>query len=576
MADALSIPTQRPRASPGAGLLLGLVLLVAAGKPILFDTLDPDCFWHLRVAEQLRAEGIHPLVDHLSFASTRSPWTPYSWLAELGMSALWAMGGYRAAVLCQSALQGLFVFLIFRCCLLAISPKASTAVDASSEAFIGDRAFRVHQRALYIPSPATPREAMGPQTEITPAVEQDGRIFCAVLATAAAAILSLAYLSFRPVTAGLTLLALIAYVIFRDDRLGHRTRALWLVIPLTALLINIHLYAVIAPIWSFAVLIGAAISHLRTPADHRPRWSRVVRRYSWLTIGASLACLATPMLPGVIATCLHYQYSDIMVASGKIAEMRAFYAGPGGIVSAVVVAILLATLLRRRALFEPAHWALLLAAGLLLLRLGRFAPAFAIIAAPLFARAMPRLSGRLLERPAMKFVLAMILLVGCVNVVLKFPRADEPMQAWLNRHGPDAPGYPCAAADFVANRVRPVHAKLINEFTWGGYLEWRLANFKTLLDGRTQLFQPDFWRNTYLGGDDRRAAYLATLDADAAILPARRSVFRDVLVRQGWTVKFEDDRAVVLMPGDPKSDSARLLPITPSPNSPIAQTSLGE
>ena len=51
--------------------------------------LDPDCFWHIRVAEQLEREGIHPIVDQLSFASIKDPWTPYSWLAELGMKWVW-------------------------------------------------------------------------------------------------------------------------------------------------------------------------------------------------------------------------------------------------------------------------------------------------------------------------------------------------------------------------------------------------------------------------------------------------------------------------------------------------------
>src|SRR5829696_10259538 len=86
-------------ATPAFLALLGLVALVAGGKAVLFDTLDPDCFWHLRVAEQLRQDGIGPLVDRLSFGSMKEPWTPYSWLAELLMKVVWDAGGYRAAVL---------------------------------------------------------------------------------------------------------------------------------------------------------------------------------------------------------------------------------------------------------------------------------------------------------------------------------------------------------------------------------------------------------------------------------------------------------------------------------------------
>ena len=83
-------------------LAVGLILLPVAGKAILVDTLDPDCFWHLRVAEQLHGDGIAPLVDRLSFASNQMPWTPYSWLAELGMRWLWSHAGWRGAVATQA------------------------------------------------------------------------------------------------------------------------------------------------------------------------------------------------------------------------------------------------------------------------------------------------------------------------------------------------------------------------------------------------------------------------------------------------------------------------------------------
>jgi len=50
--------------------LLALLVLLTASKSILYDTLDPDCFWHLRVADQLDRQGIGPLVDDLSFMSS--------------------------------------------------------------------------------------------------------------------------------------------------------------------------------------------------------------------------------------------------------------------------------------------------------------------------------------------------------------------------------------------------------------------------------------------------------------------------------------------------------------------------
>ena len=99
----------RRSARVGFVLLVGLVALVAGGKAVLFDTIDPDCFWHLLVAGQLKAEGIGPLVDRLSFASVQTAWTPYSWLAELAMKAVWDAGGYRLALGVQVFMQAGFV-----------------------------------------------------------------------------------------------------------------------------------------------------------------------------------------------------------------------------------------------------------------------------------------------------------------------------------------------------------------------------------------------------------------------------------------------------------------------------------
>ena len=77
-------------------LLISMIAAVGAGKAIISDSTDLDLFWHLRVAEQLHTDGIGPLVDRISFSSIQTPWTPYSWLAELGMRWLWDTFGWRS------------------------------------------------------------------------------------------------------------------------------------------------------------------------------------------------------------------------------------------------------------------------------------------------------------------------------------------------------------------------------------------------------------------------------------------------------------------------------------------------
>jgi hypothetical protein len=500
----------------GLALLIGLIVLVAAGKPILFDTMDPDCFWHLLVGKQLRSEHIGPIEDKLSFSSLRDPWTPYSWLAELGMDCLWRAGGWRAAILAQAIFQAAFITFIALAC----------------------RARPAH----------VPRKSRFASDEFTTDPTVPGALESAV-AAAAAAFLSLAYLSFRPVTAALVLLALCGWLIVRDRRSGERTAAVWFLIPLTVLLINLHLYAVLVPMWIGALWVGAILERRWADPEHRPEAERRASRYGWLLVATGAACLATPMLPGVISTAFHYQAGDPMVASGFIAEMRPFYHGVMGNIAAGVVAVMTLFALINFRRLRIGDWLWLALGAAFLLRLGRFAPTFAIIAAPIFARTLMKFSPRILARPAVCALMALVLAAGLVRLCMDFPRSSATFDTWLNRHGKGTPGYPCAAADYIAANVNPATGQLINEFTWGGYLEWRLGDrYQTLLDGRTQCFAPEFWVATYLGSEKDRSQYFARTHADAALLPIERSVFAQTLKEQNWKVVYSDDRAQVLLP----------------------------
>jgi hypothetical protein len=191
----------------------------------------------------------------------------------------------------------------------------------------------------------------------------------------------------------------------------------------------------------------------------------------------------------------------------------------------------------------------LLGSIVLLLRMGRFSPVFAMAAAPVFAAAMPRLSDRILTRRFTQVAIGIVLALGVFRITSEFPRADVTLDVWLERNGPAVPGYPAAAAAFVEALVPPRTGRLINEYTWGGYLSWRLGpRFKVLLDGRTNLFTPQFWRKAYLGGADEQAAFLGAVEADAAILLATGSRFEAALKRQGWKTVHTDSRATVLIP----------------------------
>jgi hypothetical protein len=469
-------------AGTGLVLLIALLSLLAAGKAIFYDTLDPDCFWHLRVAEQLQQDGIGPLVDRISFASIKTPWTPYSWLAELGMKAIWDIGGFRAAILAQALMMAGFVALV-----------AMSAHELSNRA----------------------------------------NPFGVVLATVFAMYFSLPYLSFRPVTFAIVMLALCTWLLLRDRRLGETSRAVWWIVPITVLITNCHFFSVLVPMCVAALLGGAMWEH------------RNIRRYALMLGLTTGGCAATPMLPGMLRTMWDYQFSDPVLDAGFVSEFQSVWAGPLGWASAMLLLFWIVCLIRHRTLrVGEILWGI--GALLLVLRLGRFAPVFAPIGAALLCATLPRPRATVLHRLPIRIAAACVLILGVVRLVSAFPASDSSMSDWLNRHGPDTPGYPCAAADYVAENLPP--GRIINEFSWGGYLCWRLGpDYPILLDGRTQLYTPDFWRAMYVSDLSRAGEIFATCRATAAVIPITRSRFRNTLVDLGWRSAYRDDRAEVLV-----------------------------
>lgn len=488
-----SAPSTRTILAPF--LLLSLLILSAAAKTILYDSLDPDLFWHLRVAEQLREDGIGPLVDRISYASIQTPWTPYSWLAELMMLGIWNTGGYRLVII----VQALVVAGIFTCIALGC-----------------------HEMSRRDPRGVSPLNV--------------------AVAVMAAMYLALPYLSFRPVTFVILLLSLCAWVLLRDRRLEEKSPIVWAILPLLVLAANMHFFAFLVPCWIGALWIGAMI-------EPHPQRTRRLRRYGLLLLSTTLCTLMTPMLPGVLRSMMHYQFHDPMLQAGMISEFQPLWSGSLAPLTFGILLTGLFFIVRQGRRVRIGEWLWLIGSAALLMKLGRFSPVFVLIFAPLMALTLPRLGSQALHRPMLIVLTAIVLLVGLGRVIWVFPSADTTLSQWLSRHGPELTIYPCEAAEFVRTTVTPTQGRLINEFNWGGYLAWRLGDdYRVLLDGRTQLYSPEFWQKTYGDCPEVTLSFLAGLKADAAILPAQRSRFHAPLRELGWHEAYADEVAIVLLP----------------------------
>jgi len=156
------------------------------------------------------------------------------------MKRLWDAGGFRAAVAVQAVMESAFVF------------------------FLGLGALEFSRR-----------------------VDGKPRYLLSGVGAAIGAILSLAYLSFRPVTAALTILAFIAWILFRDRRLQQKSKLVWIHSPAHGLP---HQHSFLRPVRSplaAALLSGDVL-------EKSPR----IRRGLLLFLASLAACCLTPMLPG--------------------------------------------------------------------------------------------------------------------------------------------------------------------------------------------------------------------------------------------------------------------------------------
>ena len=471
-------------------LAIFMLALVAAGKTILNDAFDPDTFWHLQVAQQLLHDGVGPINDTLSFNSIDRPWTPYSWLGELFMLLIWNLGGWRLSVLVDALMAGMTVVFVAMSCRIV-----------------------------------------------------SGKFLASIVATALALILLLPMQSFRPVSVVLLLMAASVWLLLRDREQKFSTRAVWCVPVIMLLATNIHLYA-------FVLLMIVACAAFDA-------WPTHPRRAIALVVMCAIALLMTPMLPGVIDSAVNYAQSDPMVANGLIAEMSPIYAGwVGMVITLIIIASVLMVWIRAEGLIGRG-WliAIILCLGLSLW-LGRFQTVLAIVLAPALACLMSTLGDSVLSKPKIRVVLALLVGLMLMRIVAGFPDRNVRLSEWANRNddlhdaktGSLPGGVPELAAAFVEASVVPRHGKLINEFTDGGFIAWRLPKFQVFMDGRTNVHPPEFWTDVFLSDATAKDRRVSRYAADAAILPGANSRLRASLDRLGWRVAFTEPRAVVMLP----------------------------
>jgi hypothetical protein len=103
---------------------------------------------------------------------------------------------------------------------------------------------------------------------------------------------------------------------------------------------------------------------------------------------------------------------------------------------------------------------------------------------------------------------------------------------------------PVAAVDWI--KANDLQGRVLNEYNWGGYLEWRSTGLQVFVDGRTDLFG-DSVLNDWLGAVQAGNGWQQTLqrwNVNYLLLDPSRPLAQ-AATQDGWRVLYQDPQAVV-------------------------------
>lgn len=471
-----------------------------------------DYWWHLRTGRLIAETGAVPGVDPFTYTAEGARWIDIHWLHQVGLYALYTLGGHEAVVVAKTLLV---------CAIVAVT------------ASIGYRRERTVLSVL-----------------------------------ALALMLAVAADRFMPRPELPTFLCL-AGVLALLERHERRPDAwVYAVVAIQVVWVNLHgLFAlglVLCAIYTASELLRPLLSpgaSLRGPR---------LRRLAALTVLAALASLANPNgLDGAL-------YPIRQLGMIGTAEQRGFFgsliaelipplssnsplqtAGLAGLLAALAFA---AMALNWRRL-SGAHPLVLVAFGYLALGARRNLALLALVAAPLLVRnANEWLDARRARRAdearsaprvrAAALLLTSLLLLGLVVDTATghfFERIGSYRIAGL---GPMEPFYPVGAAEWIA-RERPP-GPIAHHMADGGYLIWRLyPDYRVMVDGRLEVFGEDLFAELMVPGPDafRRLdeRYRFGTVLVHYSLVASEELLWWLYLNSNWRMAFVDDSAVVFV-----------------------------
>ena len=475
-------------------LTLALVFLAAARTPV-----DTDLWWHLAAGRVTWMTGSPMIIDSFSFTRAGSVWLNHSWLSQALFYGLFQGGGMLAMGALVAGLAVISMGLVF---------------------------IQMRGPAIF-------------------------RAFLVIFASAVAAVVW----SPRPQAISLVLFAFLSWILFQYK--WRKVNRLWILPVLFLLWTNLHGGWALGFGLIGVTLAGEVLNHLL--GNHSPEmldW-RAIRRLGLWGL-ASVPVLA--LHPNGLAILkIPFETVGVQALQQTIQEWASpdfheLYQQP---FLWLLLAVIITFALSRRRVDGSDLLAVVCFGVLGLVARRNFGP-FALIASPVLSRYLwqiiqdwrrpegidPGSWGPGVEipevvhrRPRWQRVVNLVL-VGLFFAagLLKLWGVTSPVIVTPVING----GNPVGAVAYLKEHAGS--GRLLNEYNWGGYLDWALPRLPVFIDGRTDLFGDAVigeWMQL-LQADGSWAQRLDDWQVEWVLVAPDRPIVRELSGRPGWEQVYAD------------------------------------
>ncbi len=461
--------------------LLLTATLIAIGAMAARYAADSDTWWHLATGRWIVAHGAIPVVDVFSSTQAGAAWHIPGWPAQLVLYGIYTLGGDLAL----SAFAGAMVLAAF----------AAIAAATSGE-----------------------------------------QPFVRVIALLFAAVVSSIYWAARPALFSFLFAALFIALLRRPLR-----RATWVGLPLVmALWVNTHGGFAIGFILIGLTLGGYGLRWLlRSDAADRSAVLALVA----LGLLCALAACANPY--GVEMLAYPFKTVGLQALGLYIQEWQApDLTAPLGLALLAWIGVTLGVAALGRRQVDIPGLVVFLGTAALALSAARHVPLVALAGVPVFTDGLgavlrDRLGDRataLGNRPGVPILNGVVLAAVVALALVRWLASSTP--ATLPADSPMRPPVAAVAAAQAADLPGPI----FNAYDFGGYLIWAWPARPTFIDGRTDLFPVEQFRDyvTIETGDMAALDVLTRYGVRTAIVRAGTPISRQLADAPAWRVVYGD------------------------------------